>query len=120
MPEIAAQKYERNRPFTLPKTIKAYLARRYVLTPAYLKTLRCFIKEDNVSGKPIMRLIIYSHGTAREFGIRIQREEDLSNFQQLLLYVGSFEANRNIYIEDRRSSHTLWVSECLIQEQPVG
>lgn len=87
----------------LPRAIQEYMRCRFVLLPEYLNLLRCFEYDDQVNGKRVRHVKIFSPGKAREEKLSIRNRHDLEQHPELLFYEGYIDSEGNAYVADRRT-----------------
>ena len=86
----------------LPRAIQEYMRHRFSLLPEYLELLKCFENNDQVNGKKVRYIRIFSPNTAREKKISIKTRQDLEQHPDLLFYEGYIDSEGKAYAADRR------------------
>ena len=87
----------------LPRAIREYMRRRFILLPEYLELLRCFEYDGQVNGKQVRRISIFSPNKAREKKLLIKTRQDLEQHPELLFYEGYIDSEGKAYVADRRT-----------------
>jgi len=87
----------------LPKPIQDYMRHRFMLLPEYLELLRCFEYDDQINGKMVRHIRIFSPNKAREKNLAIRTRQDLESYPEMLLYEGYIDSQGKAYVADRRS-----------------
>ena len=94
--------WERTEARRLPLAVRAYMRRRFMLTPDYVDHLRCFELDDVFHDEPARRVRIFSPEAARSAGLSIRTPSDLSKHPELILFEGYTNELGTVYIADRR------------------
>ena len=87
----------------LPRAIQEYMRHRFILLSEYLELLRCFEYDDQVNGKRVRRIKIFSPNKAREKKLLVKTRQDLEQHPELLFYEGYIDSQGKVYVADRRA-----------------
>ena len=86
----------------LPKEIRDYIRKRFMLTPEYVNVLRCFEYEGTVGEKPVRRFRIYDEKDAAHKKLVLKQIGDLDKEPGTVIFEGYIDKAGNAYAADRR------------------
>lgn len=77
--------------------------KRFLLTPDFLKMLRCFEYEGMVGDRKVSRVSIFSSADATEKSLVLKTRHDLEKYPDMILFEGYVDKQGNAYAADRRT-----------------